>query len=399
MIRRSFVLFCVAVVLLFVIFSSMLSSFFLLDDSADENVPMSITHEQFYVSPPRGHHRPPPKYFFEAVVKQRKKYVGLHYDRTYFKRELSDTERATAIRYMLEAWFDFLNINNYESWIAHGTLLGWYWNGEPLPWDVDVDVQMFVRTMIDMNSKFNNTLFDYETAEGEKRSYYININPFFLYRSRSNGQNLIDGRFVDTQTGLYIDMTSLAEADPIRHPNIISCKNNHKYLVDDILPLRTTMFIGKRVYIPYEYEKVLQKEYSRRGLTNGKYNGYIYSVQEQKWIKESVFKEQHRSKQDIGKGPSIDPMSRPVLPPNTVPAGSRAMNSIRVAGTNSRPMTTIPVVSSSPQAQIAEADPQDTQAQISAAKAERMAAQAMQFSRNRIATGTTAERRRRSSSE
>ncbi|KAK9386378.1 LicD family-domain-containing protein [Lipomyces mesembrius] len=309
MLRRLFVLLAL-VVFAFTAFTTFLSAMLSIGPDVHHFVPMSITHEKFYVAPPRGPTGPLPKYFFEAVVKRNKQWIGLHYDRRHFKSELNEGDRERAIRCMLEAWFAFLDENNIESWIAHGTLLGWYWNGEPLPWDVDVDVQMFVRTIDSMSKRFNATTYEYVTAENEVRQYYIDVNPHFVHRSRANGENVIDARFVDIQTALYIDITALAETDPIRRPNVISCKNNHRYLIDDILPLRQTTFIGKRAYIPYEFERILQKEYSQRALTGGNYMGYIFRLKDQKWLKASDFRDLHRGKPDVGNGSATKPLQR-----------------------------------------------------------------------------------------
>ncbi|KAK9237486.1 LicD family-domain-containing protein [Lipomyces kononenkoae] len=294
MLRKFFVL----LVLVVFAFSTLLTFLLSFAPETDNTfVPMSITHEKFYVPPPRGSiRRPQSKYFFEAVAKYRKQWVGLHYDHRYFKFELNEKDRIRLMRFMVEAWFAFLDENNLESWIAHGTLLGWYWNGQPLPWDLDVDVQMFIRTVERMSKQFNATTYEYITGEGESRHYYIDVNPYFAYRFRGKGENVIDARFVDMQNGLYIDITALAEADPIRRPNVLSCKNNHRYLVDDILPLRQTLFIGHRAYVPYEFERVLQKEYSRRALTNEKYMDFIFNVKEQKWQRQANSPSAHRGK-------------------------------------------------------------------------------------------------------
>ncbi|KAK9449384.1 LicD family-domain-containing protein [Limtongia smithiae] len=308
--RRSAALLALSVILFVVGIRSLSIS---LDDSRDDFdgiVPMSITHEQFYIAPPRTPSKPPPKYFSEPAIRRKKQWIGLHYDKKTFKGELSDEDRATGIRHMLAAWFAFNSDNNIQSWIAHGTLLGWYWNGDPLPWDVDVDVQMFVRTMQEVAHKFNYTTYTYMDDDNKPHKYLIDINPYFIYRSRGNGMNVIDGRFIDTDNGLYIDLTALAEADPIRHPNIVSCKNNHKYLIDDIVPLRQTLFINKTTYVPYEFEKILQKEYSRRALTNGRFQGYVFSIQDQKWLRAQDFAALKRPQSDIAHGHVFRPDNR-----------------------------------------------------------------------------------------
>ncbi|KAK9474691.1 LicD family-domain-containing protein [Dipodascopsis tothii] len=278
---------------------------------------MSLSHEQFYLAPPPPYVPPgasaaqaaqlakaqsqrkgrpaavsgPPKYFFEAAVKRGRRVVGLHYDRKYFKTELDTPTRNQAIRWMVNAWFHVLDEHNIESWIAHGTLLGWWWNGETLPWDVDVDVQMSVKTMRRLEKELNDQFFTYKPDNAPERRYYLIINPYYIYRQRGNAQNLIDGRFVDTETGLYIDITALVEVDPVHKPNVVSCKNNHRYLIDDILPLRQTLFLGKKAYIPYEFEKVLMREYSRRSLTNERFAGHVWDARVQQWVPSSEYKE------------------------------------------------------------------------------------------------------------
>ncbi|KAK7208551.1 LicD family-domain-containing protein [Myxozyma melibiosi] len=322
--RRSFILSLAAFVLTITGFTTLLSAYLNYDSSADGPPAMSINHELFYIAPPLNPIKPPPKYYAEPSVRDpgKKNFHDLHYDKRFFQRELSVQDREHYIREMLGAWFQFNEDNNLQSWIAHGTLLGWWWNSEPLPWDVDVDIQMFVRSMQQLANGFNDTVYTFTNETGHTLKYYIDVNPYYVYRSRSNGMNVIDGRFIDMQTGLYIDMTALAEADPIRHPNIVSCKNNHKYLIDDLVPLRRTVFIGKPVYIPYEYEKVLQKEYSRRALTNGRFQKYVFSVGLQKWIPEAQFNKEHRPWNDIGRGPATAPSERMSSAPVKVAANS-----------------------------------------------------------------------------
>lgn len=53
-----------------------------------------------------------------------------HYDVRYFKGTVSDEERAVSLTHMTRAYLNFFTENNLETWIAHGTLLGWWWNGK-----------------------------------------------------------------------------------------------------------------------------------------------------------------------------------------------------------------------------------------------------------------------------
>lgn len=53
-----------------------------------------------------------------------------HYDRRYFKGIVSDAERTETQHHMVRAYFGFFREKGLDTWIAHGTLLGWWWNGK-----------------------------------------------------------------------------------------------------------------------------------------------------------------------------------------------------------------------------------------------------------------------------
>jgi phosphorylcholine metabolism protein LicD len=56
-------------------------------------------------------------------------------------------------------------------------------------------------------------------------------------------------------------------------PNIVSCKNYHNYRLEDIYPLRETLFEGTKAKIPYNYKTILSEEYGQRSLILAQYNG------------------------------------------------------------------------------------------------------------------------------
>lgn len=67
-----------------------------------------------------------PKYFHEPGYS----IIGAHYDSRYFKGENNYVDRRLTQTYMLRAYFTFFAEKDMETWIAHGTLLGWWWNGK-----------------------------------------------------------------------------------------------------------------------------------------------------------------------------------------------------------------------------------------------------------------------------
>lgn len=55
-----------------------------------------------------------------------------HYDTRFFTEPVPDKERSETMTHMIRAYLNFFNERGLETWIAHGTLLGWWWNGKVL---------------------------------------------------------------------------------------------------------------------------------------------------------------------------------------------------------------------------------------------------------------------------
>ncbi|KAK5290201.1 mannosyltransferase [Exophiala xenobiotica] len=92
-----------------------------------------------------------------------------------------------------------------ETWIAHGTLLGWHWNQKFLPWDSDIDVQMGVETLAGLVFR-NISEYRYPVAgEDRPRVYLLDINPHYTITSTRDVANKIDARWIDTTNGLQSD--------------------------------------------------------------------------------------------------------------------------------------------------------------------------------------------------
>ena len=53
-----------------------------------------------------------------------------HYDTRYFQRLLSYEEKQDTQVHMVQAYLETFQSKGIETWIAHGTLLGWWWNGK-----------------------------------------------------------------------------------------------------------------------------------------------------------------------------------------------------------------------------------------------------------------------------
>jgi hypothetical protein len=106
-----------------------------------------------------------------------------------------------------------------------------------------------------------------------KREYLLDVNPMSWERVRGDGMNIIDARWIDIHNGLYIDITGLSEIDPNNEPGIVKCKNEHRYRLRDLYPMRESMFEDVPTRIPYAYDKMLIQEYEQKALTVTEYEG------------------------------------------------------------------------------------------------------------------------------
>ncbi|KAA8911782.1 LicD family-domain-containing protein [Sphaerosporella brunnea] len=207
-----------------------------------------------------------------------------HYDIRHFKDVVDYDTRLDTLKHMVRAWLQTTAKEGIETWIAHGTLLGWWWNAEMLPWDWDLDVQVHVDTLKMLGAKYNQTTHLYKSEDGTvEREYFLDVNPWIWERVRGDGHNIIDARWIDVRNGLYIDITGISETEPEKFPGILHCKNYHRYHYDDIWPLRDTIFEGVPAKIPYNFDAILIKEYNTKALTVTEYEGHRWNVQKKVW--------------------------------------------------------------------------------------------------------------------
>ncbi|KAJ5180691.1 hypothetical protein N7492_003901 [Penicillium capsulatum] len=156
-----------------------------------------------------------------------------HYDIRFFTTPVDDTEREETLTLMIRAYLGFFEERNLATWLAHGTLL----------------------------------VVSYTDADSAvERRYLLEINPWSRQRTHGHGYNLIDARWIDVDTGLFIDITGLSRLEPYSAPHIWQCKDSHKYRLEDIYPLRRTIFEGVAASVPFQYEVLLMEEYSETGL-------------------------------------------------------------------------------------------------------------------------------------
>ena len=95
---------------------------------------------------------------------------------------------------------------------AHGTLLSWYFNSMSFPWDEDADVQMPIGDLAEFCLRYNNSMIvenpKYGTAKG-----FVDCATVITHREKGIGNNNIDARVIDIDSGMYIDITGLSVSE------------------------------------------------------------------------------------------------------------------------------------------------------------------------------------------
>ncbi|KAK3397432.1 LicD family-domain-containing protein, partial [Sordaria brevicollis] len=255
---------------------------------------------------------PEHKYFHEPGYTE----VLSHYDSRFFSGEpIPYAPHIIHLRHLIRSYLLMTSELNLKTWLAHGTLLGWYWNGGVMPWDYDLDVQVSNKTLGEMGGNWNGTVWEYvfrvtpedEGKEEEKRGkkdeagelrtkkYMLDVNPYWSQRTRLDGLNIIDARWIDMENGMYVDITGLSEdrletakqtgSGRGKGIGVWTDKNYHGYATRQIWPLRRTEFEGVEAWVPFDVDGILTEEYGGKSLTVEEFAGHYFDHGRKKWVK------------------------------------------------------------------------------------------------------------------
>ncbi|TLD23484.1 putative mannosylphosphorylation protein [Venturia nashicola] len=219
---------------------------------------------------------PADKYFHESTFHP-------HYDGRFAAQVLPDSERKIILTNLMQTYLSTMNDIGAETWIMHGSLLGWWWNRKIMPWDSDVDVQMSENSMDYLAKYYNMTIHHYRLPGIPKgRDYMLEVNPHYVNGSITDWLNVIDARWIDTDSGLFIDITTLRKNGT--EGGNMYCKDQHNYRAEDIFPLRDSHFENTPVKIPYAYTELLEVEYGPQALTETKFEHHTFDEEKMEWV-------------------------------------------------------------------------------------------------------------------
>lgn len=164
-----------------------------------------------------------------------------------FGKKISQEETRLELFRLLTVFAELCREHSIEPVLFHGGLIGYYFNGKLLPWDLDLDV-----VLIDESISNINALHGYENS-----SVLIEVNPNSINRDPKDWTNVIDARVISKNNGVFIDITFLTPSPDGR----LHCKSPHYYSVDDIKPLSKALFGGCEIFVPSNIESCLRSEY------------------------------------------------------------------------------------------------------------------------------------------
>lgn len=219
-----------------------------------------------------------------------------HLSYPFFKRYIPIRERQSIIQHIIRAWFEFAEAIEVPSWVNYGSLLGWAYNGVNMPWDTDVDVQLSIRHLDYLARYYNNSLIIENPKLGNGK-YLLDISPSYV--RQGNSRNFIDGRFIDVNSGLYIDIsavshTSFKPPSELKHYEddndvLVHCKHFNWHALSEILPLRHTYFEGSSIYIPSNISSILTRKYGRESFTTkSNFMNYNYQSDINLWVSDDI---------------------------------------------------------------------------------------------------------------
>ncbi|KAF3764470.1 hypothetical protein M406DRAFT_29237, partial [Cryphonectria parasitica EP155] len=149
----------------------------------------------------------------------------------FAKDVLPYSEQKDALKNLVQTYLATFAELGIETWLMHGSLLGWWWGQKVLPWDTDIDVQVTEESMHYLASYYNMSTFHYKTSRMPYGKYYmLEVNPNYINREQTDTSNVIDARWIDTDSGMFIDITTVRYN--LTHPageGILSCKDGHEF--------------------------------------------------------------------------------------------------------------------------------------------------------------------------
>lgn len=223
---------------------------------------------------------------------------ALEYTRNDFTEDELKDRRNAILERLLRNWFRFSQEIGIVSWITRSSLLSWYRNGLIFPFAEGIDVQVPIYELNRLAREYNQTLVVEDPSEGYGK-YLLDIGTF-IHNRGVNDKNQVDARFIDVDSGVFIDIRALSVSGsglPLKYfgegsnlnktskydEGIYNDRNGDFYSLEQLTPLRPTLFNGVPVHVPYLVTQRLLFEYGA-AITSNENNGWYFVPNLNLWI-------------------------------------------------------------------------------------------------------------------
>ncbi|KAL1896708.1 mannosyltransferase [Ceratocystis pirilliformis] len=207
------------------------------------------------------------------------------YDPRFASEPLPYVQQKAAMQVLIQTCLSTLADLGIEAWLMHNTLLGWWWGQHNLPWTSEADLQIAAHSLSFLAAYYNMTMFFFKYPDvPEGRHFRLEINPHFASTTVSPA-NHVDARWIDLQTGLYIDLAAIRYERP-RAPGAaptLRDKRGFHYADTDIFPLWETTYEGVNAMIPHNFKRLLVDEFGVSALTDMRTNSHFFQEDTMTW--------------------------------------------------------------------------------------------------------------------
>ena len=259
-------------------------------------------------------------------------FEGMDYKKQQIYSDSPEKRRTVILSNLMHTLFTATFHHGIIMFPAHGSLLGWYFTGSSFPWDIDGDVQMPIKDLAEFCLNFNNSMIVQNPQYGTTK-LFVDCSSTLTHRGKGNGQNNIDARVIDVDSGLFVDVTGLAVSDDAmskqsqtglrgwisegelasypffsrqkkpkadrsngeeieqydinKRLKIYNCRNDHFYTYDMISPLRLSLFEGAPALVAAQKKSIraqLEAEYGSKCFTKKEHETYVFSDKLRMWI-------------------------------------------------------------------------------------------------------------------
>lgn len=153
-----------------------------------------------------------------------------------------------ALHRLYRSFSHFCHFYGVHHWLANDALIGWYSNGLHLPTKLLIQTQVPAADLKRLGLLNTSLVLDYQdAASGVYTLAYLDVNPFYSVNSRD--QNTVAARYIDVESGLYIEVASVFTFSEDPKHAMLHTSGNDYFRYSDMAVLYPTLFERSLTYV------------------------------------------------------------------------------------------------------------------------------------------------------